>query len=285
MNSHQKYLSSCLLMIAVLLSAASFDAAWAQTAPDLKTASRFAILSATPGSGGAVSCTGGIITGDVGSSGGSAAVVQTEGCMITGAIIAPVSAQVLTDFNGAYDALANTPCDHNILDAAFTGNVPALGPLAPGVYCFPAGVGVAFTNTTLTLDGPANGIWIFKVGAALAGSGFRVVMTGGGQPCNVFWSVGAAATLTTSTLIPQFQGNILAGAAISFTSGTLAGRALAKSAVTMTGAAFVIGCDVLSGGAVCKDRDGDDDDKDKDKEHKKHKKDGDEDEEHGDKHR
>jgi hypothetical protein len=93
-----------------------------------------------------------------------------------------------TDFLSAYAVLKDnllTPCTRAILTAAFTGNVPALGPLAPGVCCFPAAV--TFTDTTLTLDGSTNpnGIWIFKVGAALTGSGFKVVANGG-QACNVF---------------------------------------------------------------------------------------------------
>jgi hypothetical protein len=84
----------------------------------------------------------------------------------------------------------------------FTANVPVLGPLAPGIYCFPAVV--TFTDTTLTLDGSTNpnGIWIFKVGAALAGSGFQVVMANGGLACKAFWAVGAAATSSRS---PLFQ--------------------------------------------------------------------------------
>jgi len=47
----------------------------------------------------------------------------------------------------------------------------------------------------------------------------------------VYWQVADAATMTDSV----FQGNILAGAAITITRGSLVGRALAKGAVTMTG--------------------------------------------------
>ena len=45
------------------------------------------------------------VNGDVGSSGLMASVVLTDST-ITGAVIAPVSDQVLTDFNSAYAALA-----------------------------------------------------------------------------------------------------------------------------------------------------------------------------------
>jgi hypothetical protein len=68
-------------------------------------------------------------------------------------------------------------------------------------------------------------------------------MANGGNACNVFWQVQAAATMTTSV----FQGNILAGAAITTTGGTFAGRALARAGVTMTGT-VVVGCDALPPG-------------------------------------
>jgi Ice-binding-like len=256
-----------LLMLTCMLSTGSL--CWAQ-APSLGTAATFAVLGGT-----AVTCTSSVITGDVGSSGGAATVVQT-GCPITGSIIAPVPAQVVTDFNAAYAALAVAPCTQTILTAAFTG--ATLGPLAPGVYCFPEAV--TFTDTTLTLAGPSTGIWIFKVGAALTGSGFQVVMTNGGQACNVFWAVGAAATLSTSTLPPLFQGNILAGDAtggsLTITGGALVGRALASVAVTLTSTNVNGVCALVDQAkASCKN---DDDDRDEDKDH--HDKDDDRDKDH-----
>ncbi|OGA58038.1 MAG: hypothetical protein A3G81_24720 [Betaproteobacteria bacterium RIFCSPLOWO2_12_FULL_65_14] len=226
MNACLKYFSACLL---ALLSQAAF----AQSAPALGAASSFAILSAAPGGGGAVTCTDSAITGDVGSTGLPASVVQT-GCAISGAIIAPVSAQVLTGFNGAYDALAAVSCDQTL-----TGTLAGVT-LTPGVYCFDA---AAALTGTLTLDGQgdANAVWIFKIGTggtgALTGTNFSVVMANGAQPCNVYWWVAEAATLTTS----DFKGTILAGAAITVTGGTFAGRTLAKAAVTLTGVAAT-GC-------------------------------------------
>lgn len=209
------------------------------SAPSLGSASNFAVLSAAPGGGGAVTCTNTppptTITGDVGSSGGPASVVNTTGCTINGAIIAPVSAQVVADFNSAYDALANQSCD-----AFLTGTLAGVT-LTPGVYCFAA---AATLTGTLTLNGGAGDTWLFKVGTsgtgALTGTDFNVVMAGGGDPCNVTWWVAEAATMTTS----NFIGTILAGAAITVTSGgvgTFHGRALAKAAVTITGGTFT-GC-------------------------------------------
>ncbi len=233
----EKYLSTSLLGMAALLVGAS--PAFAADAPSLGTASSFAVLSAAPGGLGAVTCTDSTINGDVGSSGASVTVTQPN-CAITGAIIAPVSATVLTDFNSAYAALADStkyPCT-GALDTAYTN---ATLRLTPGVYCNSAGV--TFTGTTLTLDaqGNANAVWIFKIGTdgagALAGTDFSVLMVNGGQPSNVYWWVAEAVKMTTS----GFQGTILAGAAITVTglAGTPAttpfnGNALAKAAVTLT---------------------------------------------------
>jgi hypothetical protein len=206
----------------------------AATAPGLGSAGSFAVLSAAPGGGGAVTCTGGTITGDVGSSGSAASVVQT-GCTINGAVIAPVSTAVVADFNSAYNALAATPCGQTL-----TGTLAGVT-LKPGVYCFAA---AATLTGTLTLQGPSNGVWLFKIGSgtpptgALTGTNFSVVMAGGATaPCNVNWWVAQAATMTDS----QFVGTILAGAAITLTRGTFSGNALAGAAVTITGTTLV-GC-------------------------------------------
>jgi hypothetical protein len=68
-------------------------------------------------------------------------------------------------------------------------------------------------------------------------------MINGGEPCNVYWWVRAAATLTTS----NFLGTILAGAAITITGGTFDGRALATAAVTLTTGAVSV-CEATSSG-------------------------------------
>jgi hypothetical protein len=247
---------------------------WAQTAPSLGAASSFSVL------GNAVTCTASVITGDVGATG----AFTNTGCTITGGTppatnVAAVAAQgALTSAYMAINPISPTNCGTTISTAAFTNNLPVLAPLPPGVYCFPAAV--TFTDTTLTLDGTTNpnGIWIFEVGAALKGNGFQVVMTNGAQLCNVYWSVGAATTLTTSTLPPLFQGNILAGSTggvITTTGGILIGRALANGAVTMTGTNIQGSCELVAQAvaqatASCTDTDNDHE-KDKDRDHEKDK--------------
>ncbi|MBK6613731.1 ice-binding family protein [Ottowia sp.] len=155
--------------------------------------------------------------------------------------------QALADFNAAYDQYANIPCT-GTLNAAYTN---AALTLAPGVYCSAAAV--TFTDTTLTLDGQGDpdATWIFKVGTggtgALTGTNLSVVMTNGGEPCNVYWWVAEAVTMTTSA----FQGTLLAGAAITMTglagnTTPFNGNALSKAAVTLTGVT-VAGCKAPAG--------------------------------------
>ena len=266
MKHNQKYLSASLIALAAFLSAAPLSA-FSATAPALGTASSFAVLSAAPNAGGAVTCTTSTINGDVGSSGAMASVVRTS-CVINGAVVAPVSAGVLLDFNNAYNQYAAIPCTGTLLPA-YTG---AALTLTPGVYCSAAAV--TFTNSTLTLDGQgnANATWIFKIGTggtgALTGTNFSVIMANGGQSCNVNWWVAEAATMTTS----GFQGNILAGAAITLTglAGTATpfnGDILAKAAVTVTDVT-ITSCNATGGGH---ENDGDHEhDGDHDHEHEGH---------------
>lgn len=241
MNNVQKYLSTCLLATAALAVGAA-PAFGASSAPSLGTASDFAVLSAAPGGLGAVTCTDSTITGNVGSSGQPASVTRTN-CTINGAIIAPVSAAVLADFNGAYGALGGQACD-----SFLTGTLAGVT-LTPGVYCFSA---AAALTGTLTLDGngSSTGTWLFKIGTsgtgALTGTDFTVALVNGASACNVTWWVAEAATMTRG----DFKGTVLAGAAITSTgvapTSPIEGRALAKAGVTLTNVEFV-GC---TGGSI-----------------------------------
>jgi len=216
---------AALAAFAVLLAAAPLQSALAQGAPSLGLAGNYAVLA-----GAAVTCTGSTLTGDVGSYAPGGPVVQT-GCAVNGSVqpgdVAAVDAS--RDFLAAYDALAALPPEQ--CDAFLSGTLAAVT-LPPGVYCF----GAAATVTgLLTLDGPAGGVWIFRVGTngtgALTGTGFAVAMSGGGQPSDVYWWVADAVTMTSSSL----QGNVLAGAASTSTGGSLIGRHLARAGVTLTG--------------------------------------------------
>lgn len=244
-----------IVVFAGLLSAMPIHAALAPSAPDLGSAGSFSVLGGT-----AVTCTDSLVTGDLGVYPG-VAVTRTNCTITNGTVHAGdgVAKQARIDFLLAYNALALRSCD-----AELTGNL-AGQMLTPGVYC----VAAASTTTggTLTLNGPSDGIWIFKIGTsgtgALTGTNFSVVMEGGGQPCNVYWWVAEAATMTNSA----FQGTILAGAAITVTGGTFNGDALAQAAVTLTGT-DVLGCRSLVPPPIDKD-DCKDHDKDQCKDHDK----------------
>lgn len=221
-------LSACLFATSALLGASA--PAFAADPPSLGSASNYTFLSTEAETRGAVTCTDASIVGDIGSSGFPAAVVQT-GCARVGGITAPVSARVLADSNNAYDALQTARCER-ILTGTLANVI-----LPPGVYCFDE---AAALTGTLTLVGPATGVWTFLVNGDLTGNIFTTLMAGGGQACNVYWGPTGAATMTDS----NFKGTILAGAATTLTRGTFIGRAFAKNAVTLTGVAAT-GCDRL----------------------------------------
>jgi hypothetical protein len=221
--------------------------------------SNFAVLAHT-----AVSCSGGSITGDVGTFQAPGelppgVVTLTTGCLVNGAVhVGDAAAKAaFNSFLTAYAALAPKPGD---VCPVITGTLAGRR-LTPGVYC----VSSEAKTGTLTLAGPASGTWVIKVpSGALTGTSFTVVMAGGGSACNVTWWVDAAATMTTSA----FQGNILAGAGITMTASTSHGNAWAKADVTFTEGTVVTGCANSNGNG---NGDHGDKDHDKDKHHKHHK--------------
>jgi len=172
---------------------------------------------------------------------------------VTGTINAgnAIAARAQTDFFTAFEAFRALRCDRTL--TTLDGQT-----LTPGVYCFDAAA--TSTGGVLTLDGPANGVWVFKVGTlgtgALTGTGFSVVTRAGTPPpCNsVFWWVAQAVTMTDS----KFVGTVLAGAAVTLTRGTFNGNAFSKAAVTITGDA-VTGC-AAAGARACVDDDDADED-------------------------
>jgi len=110
--------------------------------------------------------------------------------------------------------------------------------LAPGLYVSTSSLSIG-VGETLTLNGPANGVWVFQMASTLlADVSSHVVLTGGAQAANVFWQVGSSATLNASSI---FVGTILAQASVSLGTGAaLNGRALARTgAVTLLSNAIV----------------------------------------------
>ena len=224
-----------IMQLAVLialgsLSAACSDSPSGLTGPSFEgvsvEASNFAVLA-----NAGVTCTDGTIIGDVGTFSATGAITRTN-CPITGTLHVGggVATQAYNDFLNTYAVLAPQAGD---VCTTLTGTLAGVT-LAPGAYCFDA---AATLTGVLTLNGPADGVWVLKIGTsgtgALTGTGFSVVMAGDGQASNVTWRVADAVTMTTSNI----QGNILAGAGITLTGGSLHGNVSSKADVTITGTA------------------------------------------------
>lgn len=215
-----------MIAMAVLLSAASFQSAWAQTAPTLGTAKSFAVLG-----GQTVTNTGpSTIHGDLGVSPGSAVTGFPPGLVIApGATHAAdaVALQAQSDVTTAYNALAGAASTSNLAGQNLGGKT-----LVAGVYTFTSSAQLT-GSLTLNAAGNANAVFIFQIGSTLTtASNSSVRLINGAQPCNVFWQVGSSATLGTTT---SFIGNILALTSIALQTGTTVnGRALARNgAVTL----------------------------------------------------
>ena len=88
-------------------------------------------------------------------------------------------------------------------------------------------------TTTLTLDGGGdpNAIFVFQSGSTLItadGGASKVVLTNQAQACNVYWTVGSAATLGTNS---TFVGHVLSVASVTAKTGAnITGQLLSRDA-------------------------------------------------------
>ena len=208
----------------------------------LGAASSFTLLA-----GAAVTTTGGgIINGDVGASpitGAAIHLTQPQvsgtiysvdaagpaGSVISPTLLAAAKGDLTTAFN---DAAGRTPIPSGPFLNPGAGNLGGLN-LAAGLYKF---TGTALiTGADLTLTGGPNDVWIFQIAADLeVGTSVHVILAGGALARNIFWQVGASATIGTFAV---FKGIILADQAITLnTSSSMDGKALSSIAgVTFNG--------------------------------------------------
>jgi ice-binding like protein len=207
-----------------LLGFAAVGNVAASSAIGLGTAGPFAVLGAST-----VTNTGpSVINGNLGVSPGSAVTGFPPG-IVNGTIHAAdaAAAQAQSDLTTAYNTAAGESCNSDLTGQDLGGMT-----LTAGVYCFDTSAGLTGT-TTLNAQGNAAALFVFKIGSTLTtASSSTVNLINGARPCNVFWQIGASATLGTGT---SFVGNIMALTSITMTTGaTLRGRALARTgAVTL----------------------------------------------------
>lgn len=103
--------------------------------------------------------------------------------------------------------------------------------LAPGLYSAPGSLNLS-VNTTLTLNGGPNDVWIIQVASGLTtGANTNIALTGGAVAKNVFWLIKSGLTIgATST----FNGVSLTGTAVTVgANSVIVGRLLSQTTITM----------------------------------------------------
>jgi len=201
----------------------------AQSPPSVGSTASFAVLGGT-----SVTNSGStFIAGNAGASAGN----------VTGAPFKFVIGEVRTndalarqaqeDNAAAYRALASGDCKPlATLDEAV---------LQPNVYCLSS----ATLSGTLTLDGPSDGVWIFRISTSLTTSAASVVQTvNGAKDSKVFWRVAGPATVGANSV---FVGNVLTLGNITVNSrANISGRLLSQAVVALDDSSVTICCEVLS---------------------------------------
>lgn len=231
-----------LPLIALTLMLGASGSAFAAASVDLRTASRYVILSKA-----GISTTGTtVIVGHIGVSPIASTAITGFGLIleqygrfstsskVTGKVFAasyasPTPTRLTTaiqDMQTAYnDAAGRTNPTTTEMGA---GNIGGRT-IRPGLHKWSSGVMIP---TNVTLSGNENAIWIFQIAGTLnISSGKKVILRGGAQAKNIFWQVAGKTTLGTNSV---FNGNILDKTAIVIKTGAkLNGKALAQTAVTL----------------------------------------------------
>jgi uncharacterized protein with beta-barrel porin domain len=204
-----------------LMGAALTSPSHAQ-APPLGTAGSFGVLAGTTVTN---TITPTVITGNVGVSPGSVVTGFPPGIVVGGTIHAgdAVALQAQSDNTIAYLNLAGRPVTQDLTGQDLGGKT-----LIAGVYGYTSS---AQLTGTLTLDGQGNpnSVFIIKIASGLTtASNSRINLINGAQGGNVFFQVGASATLGTTT---SFIGDILALTSITLNTNAsiICGAALARN--------------------------------------------------------
>jgi hypothetical protein len=99
---------------------------------------------------------------------------------------------------------------------------------APGLYRQATAVALSTGTVTLDAAGDASAVFIFQIGTAFGlAASTQVLLIGGARATNVYWAVGASATMGAGA---KLSGTILAVTAITLGAGaTVDGRLLAHN--------------------------------------------------------
>jgi len=158
---------------------------------------------------------------------------QVTGRLYASDYAAPTPAE-LTMATATHATAAFLDASNKVLSGpAFTnvgaGNLTGLT-LVPGVYEWSTGVSVD-GGGTVTLNGTATDVWVFKSGDITMNSGATVTLMGGALPQNVFWRTSGVAALNTNA---NLKGIVLSDSSVTMADGaTVDGRLIASTNVTL----------------------------------------------------
>jgi hypothetical protein len=192
-------------------------------APDLGTASDFAVFTAIGAFGNSGAST---ISGNIGTQAGEFSGFPPG--TLTGAshVADPNSYQASLDVSTAYDQISAITC--GIVLGTTLGNDQTL---TPEVYCLGA---ASALNGDLILDGngDSNALFIFKINGALSTSSLsRVVLINSALASHVYWSINGEFTGGSNSL---FKGTLLVNGSITLLeSSSLEGRALSRDGAVL----------------------------------------------------
>jgi Ice-binding-like/Bacterial Ig-like domain len=200
---------------------------------DLATASTYAILASD--AVGSTATPGTVVTGDIGivpgmsvGATGFPPGVHTGATHVGDSAGALAKTAMIAAYKDAAARIGAKDLPKDISDMTFT----------PGLY--KATTPVTFEKGSVTLDakGAENAIFIFRTEADFTtGNDTKIVLAGGAKSSNVYWTVGTAATLGSSS---KFIGTLLAATTVSLKTGaTVDGRLLAQGATVALDANLV----------------------------------------------
>ena len=203
-----------------------------QAAPALGDAGAFAVLAGSKVTNRGATA----LAGDLGVSPGTEVTGFPPATLSGEKCIGDVAAAAgMVDLTAAYDDVAG----RSAAPVLVAGDLGGLT-LPPGLYRSTSSLAISSADLTLDAGGDPNAVFIFQIAATLTATpGRTVILRGGARAANVFWQVGASATLGKSV---DFKGTILARESITMLPGaTLNGRALARTgAVTLAGNAVIM---------------------------------------------